>query len=137
MQYSTYLGGAAIDIVHDLGLDSAGILYLCGQTNSTDFWVSPNALFPERVATSGFLVSFNPDLRLFVYSTFIPSDQWAIAREIDVVSPGRLWVSGEVSDVATFPTTDDALQPRGGGFDDGFFSLWDLSENQLVYSSFL
>jgi hypothetical protein len=44
--YSTYLGGTDTDFGNDLGLDSAGNVYVTGVTRSADFPITPGAFDP-------------------------------------------------------------------------------------------
>ncbi|MDD5089137.1 MAG: T9SS type A sorting domain-containing protein [bacterium] len=137
LEYSTYIGGITTDIIYEMQMDTEGILYLCGDTNSDDFPVTADALFPSAGVSGGFLAVFDPSVSTIRYSTCIPSDSYTIPWDIELVAPGWLWIAGFTETGDLFPVTEDAVQPLGGGGRDGFFSLWDLNENRLVYSSFL
>jgi len=52
--YSSYLGGINTDVGYDIGLDSAGNVYVAGSTTSPDFPVTPTAF--------GRVFKGNPDL---------------------------------------------------------------------------
>ncbi|MDD5088202.1 MAG: T9SS type A sorting domain-containing protein [bacterium] len=118
-------------------MDTEGIIYLCGTTGSADFPVTEDALYPDVVDNGGFLMVFDPTVPTFRYSTCIPSTNVTIPVDMEIIAPGRIWIAGYTQTGEIFPVTEDALQPVGGGGRDGFFSQWDLNENQLVYSSFL
>jgi len=40
--YSTYLSGSGVDTMSGLTIDSSGLIYVIGTTNSTDFPIAPS-----------------------------------------------------------------------------------------------
>ncbi|MDD5088046.1 MAG: T9SS type A sorting domain-containing protein [bacterium] len=141
LEFGSYLGGEQSDGVIDLDMDSLGYIYLCGETLSEDFPITPDALFPEPIAIAyGFLTVIGPAMSDLIYSTYIPGDQMTQALDIRLLSPGRLWISGYTR-ATDFPVTPDAFQGDIGTdtarWGDGFFMRWDLNENELEYSSYL
>ncbi|MDD5089105.1 MAG: T9SS type A sorting domain-containing protein, partial [bacterium] len=142
LEFGSYLGGERQDGVLDIEVDSLGHIYLCGGTLSEDFPITPDALFPERIAvvTYGFLSVFDSSMLELTYSTYIPADALTQARDIRLLSSGRLWISGYTR-ATDFPVTPDAFQGDIGTdtarWGDGFFMRWNLNENELEYSSYL
>ena len=43
LAYSTFMGGKNLDVILSAAVDSVGMVYLGGYTNSTDFFVTPGA----------------------------------------------------------------------------------------------
>jgi len=69
---ATYLDGSGIDAVRSIAVDSAGNLYVSGDTNSNDFPTTQNALQTTLgSAQNGFLTKLNSTLSALVYSTYL------------------------------------------------------------------
>jgi hypothetical protein len=137
------LGAGGGDHVYDLAQDSqSGEVYLCGEVRSptTGFPITANALFPIATDISSFVSIFDPADNTLTYSTFFPASQNIGNPTIHTILPvgdRQIWISG-VAWGNSLILTDDAIQDSfGGGESDGFYSLLDLRENQLVYSSYL
>jgi hypothetical protein len=59
--YSTYLGGAAVDVAFVMAVDSAGNAYIIGRTYSTNFPVTPGSFQATlRGATNAVVYKFSP-----------------------------------------------------------------------------
>jgi hypothetical protein len=73
--YSTYLGGSGFDRGNDIAVDTAGVVYVVGQTQSADF---PTA-HPLQPMLSGvgdvFVAKLMADGAALVYSTYL-GGQW-------------------------------------------------------------
>jgi hypothetical protein len=123
--YATYLGGNGTDDVRGLALDSAGNLWLAGNTFAADFPTTPGALQSECFLNevtgscpySGFVIKLAPDGRSILYSTFVDSANEA----------GQTFVTGLALDandnayVLAFTNGDDhpvpgAVQPQRNTF---------------------
>ena len=135
LEFSSYLGGSAMDLPDQLAVDSSGYVYVAGATASTDFPVTPNALFPQPTSTSNaFLAVFDPLNSRLYYSTYFPGRNVS-PSELTVSGLQRVWLCGDVAG-GGLPITADAIQPDTNSYDDGFFSCLDLQANRLVYSSY-
>jgi len=103
--FSTYFGGEnEEDRDARLALDSAGHLYLCGRTLSTNFPVTPNAFQTNHVVLpelgenwDGFIAKFLPDGSGLVYSTYLghATDDSALAIAAD--AKGSAYVTGAIT----------------------------------------
>ncbi|HEY3296140.1 MAG TPA: hypothetical protein VGL38_11945, partial [bacterium] len=136
LEFSSYLGGSGMDEVHDITTDSSGLVYLSGETQSPDFVVTTNALFPQMNGLmNGFLAVFDPQTSALNYSTFFPAH---IIDQVCLTVGGvqEVWLSGEVWG-AGLPTTADALQAELHGSNDGFFAHINLQADSLLYCSYL
>src|SRR5580704_2421947 len=58
LSYSTYLGGDGEDIVHAVVADSAGNVYLAGETTSSNFPVTLGAFQTKRGNSPGVIFGF-------------------------------------------------------------------------------
>ncbi len=114
--YSTYLGGSKDDFANHLALDSAGNVYVGGETNSLDF-PTQNPLQPNFGGgpRDAFVAKLNPDGSALVYSTYLGGSRVDSAYGIAVDSTGNAYVAGP-TDSTNFPTKN-AFQPnyKGGG----------------------
>lgn len=116
--YSTYLGGAGIDVANCIAVDQSGNAYVTGRTSSADFPTTPGALQPAISVRAGtldyaaFVTKVNSDGSQLVYSTFLGDS--SIGNGIAVDASGNAYVTGE-ADSDTFPIVN-ALQSklRGG-----------------------
>jgi hypothetical protein len=145
LTFSTFLGGASLDVGNAIALDSAGNAFITGRTESTNFPVK-NAFQPGCSGACGFVSKLNTSGRL-VYSTFLGSGGGsgfgtpAGGTGITVTLGGEAYVTGEPG--PNFPLTQNAFQrivgpnlfenPRSGSIFITKFS----SAGQLIYSSFL
>lgn len=134
LEYSTYLGGSAIDAVRGVAADAAGHAYVTGFTLSQDFPVAA-AWQPHNAGDAdAFVVKLSPSGDALVYSTFLGGRAGDQAYQIAVGEEGDAWVVG-VAGSSIFPSVD-AFQPRFGGVTDAFVVRLNAAGG-LVSSSFL
>ena len=100
--WSTYLGGADIDLPSSLALDRDGNVYVTGRTASSDFPTTPGAFQTTLRGTlcqrqvpchDAFVTKLSPDGRL-VYSTLLGGSANEEGVGIAVDRRGRAWVTG-------------------------------------------
>ena len=115
--YSTYLGGASLDLAFDLALDAMGSAYVVGYTFSRNFPVTPNAFQPAHGGGDQdvFVTKLNPVGAALVYSTYLGGNNLDLGYGIAVDAAGRAAVTGETFST-NFPLTTDALPLSGGIF---------------------
>ena len=122
--YSTFLGGSGNDIsVGGLSLNSAGMAFVAGSTNSADFPATPNA-FKKTLpagATNAFVTVLQPSGNSLYYSTLLGGSKRTIGGPIFVDPAWNAWVAGNTQDT-DFPVTPDAFQPGMKGESDAFFA---------------
>lgn len=124
VMYSTYLGGLQNDIGTGIAVDSAGIIYVAGATDSYDFPVTSDAYKKAMSGDGGvgnyvpvgdgFLTVIDPNSSTLVYGTYFGGtlDDWFSGLAFD--SAGNLWtVGGTLS--TNFPVTSNAAQKTYGG----------------------
>jgi hypothetical protein len=135
LEFGSYLGGSEYDVIMQLAVDSAGDVYVCGNTQSPDFPVTPNALYPELTeAADGFISVFNPQTSQLSYSSFFPglTEVTGLTLEND----SRIWIYGGVWS-GNLPVTPAAFQSEIHGAQDAFFAHLDLESNELLYCTYL
>jgi hypothetical protein len=136
--YSTYIGGAEMEIGGGLAVDPAGNAYLTGGTDSSDFPATPGTL--QIVAdpnNTGFVTKLNATGSALIYSTLLQGQAMAIA----LTPTGNAWVTGATTSL-NFPTTPDAYQRffhAGGTYvsADGFITELNATGSTVFYSTYL
>jgi uncharacterized repeat protein (TIGR01451 family) len=121
--YSTFLGGSNDDTITDISLNNAGMAFVTGFTNSTDFPTTASAFkksIPAGVVNS-FVTALQPDGKSLYYSTLLGGSHSTKAGSIVVDPAWNAWVGGNTSDT-DYPVTPDAFQPGMKGESDGFFA---------------
>jgi uncharacterized protein (TIGR03437 family) len=123
--YSTYLGGAANDVAFAVTVDSGGLIYVTGSTDSQNFPVTQNAVQstfhgdggqePYLFWGDGFLSVIDPNSKMLVYSTYFGGslDDRFLGLALD--PSGNIWLAGNTisTDLAV---TSKADQAAFGGY---------------------
>ncbi len=126
--YSTLLGGSGLEDLHAIQVNSAGMAFVAGGTQSADFPVTANA-FQKTAAPAGgeiaFVTALQPAGNALFYSSFLGGTSNAqtatIANAIFVDPAFNAWAAGSTG-ATDFPVTANAFQPGRKGNTDGFFS---------------
>ena len=121
--YSTFLGGSGDDTTRDINVNSAGMAFVIGSTNSTNFPTTASAFkksIPAGV-TNAFVTALQPSGKSLYYSTLLGGSKNTIGAAVAVDPAWNAWVGGSTSDF-DFPVTPNAFQPDLKGSSDGFFA---------------
>jgi hypothetical protein len=141
--YSTYLGGSDMDFGWAIVVDDVGNVYVTGETYSTDFPTTTNAIQPgygggewdvfvTQIISAGGVYTYG-------YSSYLGGSDADYGYGIAVDGAGNIYVTGW-TDSTDFPTTTNAIQPGYGGGE------WDEFVTQIIstggvytygYSSYL
>ncbi|HZL25415.1 MAG TPA: Ig-like domain repeat protein [Acidobacteriaceae bacterium] len=165
LSYLTYLGGTANDTITGMTVDSAGSVYVIGNTSSTDFPVkgayqstNPETLNPTYPLAI-FVSKFNATGTTLVYSTYLGASEYTYSAGIAVDTGGNAYVTGYTS-YGDYPVTAGAYQTIcgannvvpagsstgvrvnaciGNGQEDtgGVLTKLDPTGSKLVYSTYL
>jgi uncharacterized protein (TIGR03437 family) len=131
LSYASYLAGSGTDHIgwtldngpngtsQGLAVDSAGSVYVAGDTYSIDFPMTKNpykSAPPAKVTgvppgqwPSAFVTKFSPDGSALVYSTYLGGNGYDYIYAIAVDSNGNAYVTGQ-TDSPDFPVTAGAYQ---------------------------
>jgi hypothetical protein len=116
--YSTYIGGAGIDIGNAIAVDATGSAYITGTTSSANFpTIGPNSSgSPVGGGATAFVVKLLPDGSGAKYSTFLGGEEdlsnnapFDGGNGLVVNAIGDAYVTGTTCST-NFPTTAGALQ---------------------------
>jgi hypothetical protein len=145
--YSTYLGGSHGTLGDEgasgIALDSPGNAYVTGQTDSSDFPITPGAFQTTLLGSqTAFVSKLNGSGSALVYSTYLGgnSADWGIGIAVDLA--GNAYLTGGTNS-SDFPTTAGAFQTTlsmggdGDAFVDAFVAKLNSSGSGLVYSTYL
>jgi hypothetical protein len=149
--YSTFLGGEHSDIANAVAVDSAGSVYVTGETDSTMFPLrnpfdptigggTCGFGFPCRDA---FVAKLNPAGTKLAYATYLGGNSDDMGLGIAVDAEGSAYVTGNTSST-NFPT-QNAIQPAFGGgtcsetgcIGDAFVTKLGPTGTSPVYSTYL
>jgi len=143
--YSTYLGGSGNDYGYGLAVDSAGDVYVTGQTLSPTFPTTPGAFQticqrPCSAHGNAFVTKLNATGSALVYSTYLGGSGTDWGGSIALDKAGNAYVTGGTAS-ADFPTTPSALQivcgDVGCALGDAFVTKLNAAGSALVYSTYL
>jgi hypothetical protein len=125
--YSTYVGGGGVDVARAIAVDTSGMAYITGSTNSTD-WVCTNSC-PSSFqgaygggATDAFIVkigNLTGSIFPLTYFTYLGGNGDDIGNDIKVDSSQGAHVVGSTTST-NFPTTINTLQSVYGLGGDAF-----------------
>jgi subtilase family serine protease len=137
LAYSTFLGGGRWDNAFGIAVDAAGSAYVTGQTNSTDFPVTPGALRDYMMGgADGFVTKFDPTGATLAYSTFLGGSTFTDrGQAVAVNSLGEAFVTGLTYSV-DFPLTQDAFDTRLN-LVEGFITQLNASGSGILYSTYI
>ena len=138
LTYSSFVGGSSNDFANGIALDSAGNIYITGQTFSTDFPAVGAFQTGLSGTASAFVTKLTASGTSIVYSTYIGGTKGSTgARGIAVDAAGSAYVTG-ITTSTGYPVTSGAYQTtRGTSTNAGFVTKLTPQGNALAYSTFV
>jgi len=155
--YSTYYGGASVDLPHAMMVNEQDELIVVGTSTSSDLPVTPGCYDNTyNNARDIFIAHFNNNGTGLIGATYIGSASVAEPNaftwtgtttavtsqnitsplELNVDAAGNIWVVGNTPS-STFPVTANALQATSGGAMDAILFKMDPACSTLMYSTYL
>ena len=132
------LTGSGIDGAFGVSVDDTGIITVTGQTDSSDFPVTADAL-QDTIAGSadGFLIQLEPGFEM-IYGTYLGGSGEESITDLAVDKKGGIVVCGYTAS-DDFPVTEGAFQEEfaGGALDAFVARIEPGSETALTYSTYL
>jgi Beta-propeller repeat len=145
--FSTFIGGAGEDRAWGVAVDRAGSPYLAGESDSTDFPTTTNAMQRSyKGETDAFVTKFDTMGTRILYSTYLGGSGYDSCGydggDITIDQDGNAWVVG-VTFSSDFPTASAIQAAYGGGNrddftdGDGFVSVINPNGSLLLLSSYV
>ncbi len=140
--YSTYLVGCSYDYPNAIAVDESGRAYVTGETNSTDFPVTPGAFQTTHGGGTydAFITSVDTLLtgpQSLVYSTFLGGKGDDDASSITLDANGNVYLTGNTTS-DDFPTYKPFQATRNSQYRaDAFVTELDSQGKTLVFSTYL
>ncbi|MBI3622118.1 MAG: SBBP repeat-containing protein [Nitrospirae bacterium] len=139
--YWTYLGGDGADVGRAVTVDTNVRAYVTGETDSTTFPVTADALQPDKNGNpqagnlDAFIARVDSSGKNLDYSTYLGGSEDDVGHGIALSPEDFIYVTGETASAADFPTLNTAQNGYGGGAHDAFVTR--LEPNwQLNYSTY-
>ena len=138
--YSTYLGGDNDDYAYAVALDSAGKIYLTGET-AANYPITAGAFQTNHKSIDAFVSILNPSLSgsaSLVYSSYLGGGSTEAGLGIGVDVSGRVFVAGQTNS-SDFRVTAGAYQTARSGGVDAFMVAIDplgTGTGDLAYGSY-
>jgi PKD repeat protein len=136
--YSSYFGGSSSEEIHRVRLDSAGNIYIAGQTTSADLPVQNANQGSRGGSTDAFVTKLNPEGTAVLYSSYLGGSGNEAAQGLSVDGAGNIYLSGGTKST-DFPL-QSPIQTAVNDTTAGFVTKLNPSNppgSQLVYSTYL
>jgi uncharacterized protein (TIGR03437 family) len=92
--FSTYLGGNGYDLGNGIAVDTAGAVYVAGQTGSTDFPVQSAYQSVNRGGLDAFVTKLLPAGNALVYSTYLGGNGDDATTYLAIDAVGAAYIPG-------------------------------------------
>jgi hypothetical protein len=132
--FSTYLGGAGVDIGSGIAVDSEGI-YITGYTDSKDFPSRDHRTGSGPKGGDAFVTKLGPANGFLYYTYFLGGSSLEHGYAISVDSSHAAYVAG-ITYSNDFPTTG-GIQPTFGGVRDAFVAKVNPLGYYLDWSTYM
>jgi hypothetical protein len=139
--YSTYFGGTGNDVARSIAVDSSGVVYVCGYTDSSNFPVTGGAFSASYSgASDAFLIKFDPNANNLIYSTFVGGSGFEEFKRVLLLANGQVALAGYTTS-DDYDITQNAYQPvLGTTSGNAVLTVLNLNAQGpagLVYSTYL
>jgi len=135
LSFATFLGGTGDDFGLAIGVDSAGTVYVAGDTTSTDFPQSADAVQPSSQGGefTSFLAILNQTGTVLNYGTYFGGGVHETAYGLTVGAPGQIFLAGYTAST-DFPVTPGVLQLSSNGKEDAFVASFSGVSSPCSYA---
>jgi Beta-propeller repeat len=130
--FSTYLGGPAFDAIYAVTADSAGNIYVTGETDSGSL---TGGAEPTRSSYDAWVAKLNGSGSQLLYLAYLGGSGNDSGRGVAVDASGNAYVTG-ITASSDFPTTSGAFSTVFTGTQEAFVSKLSPT-GQIQYSTYL
>jgi hypothetical protein len=118
-------------------VDGSGVVTVYGDTESTNFPVSPGALQAALAGASDlFLTRLDPTASTPVFSTYLGGSDAEFSGGMAVDSNGNIHLAGNTAST-DFKVSSDAYQPQVAGDFDAFYVRLDPAAKGIQYATYI
>ena len=136
VNYATLLGGSNEDLGNAIVVDVSGLVYVTGQTASTDFPATTGDTIYNGGTYDAFVAKLSADGSTVNYATFLGGSGDDRGSDIAVDTSGSSYVTGQTA--AGFPATSGAYDTSfNEGTSDAFVVKLNSAGSALTYASYL
>ena len=135
LNFSTFLGGSALEMGNGISVDASGCAYVAGRTASSDFPTQSAYDATSNGSDDAFVTKFSSTGDALVYSTFLGGTGQDLAVSVAVDNTGCAYLAGQTYS----PDFPDPNAYDGGlnGATDAFVTKFSAAGDALVYSTYL
>ena len=135
--FSTYIcGSAAADAVRGAAVDSAGNVTITGNTTSTTFPTTTNAIQAQNAGgMDAFVTQLNAAGTTLVYSTYLGGNGADEAYGVALDALGNAYITGKTAS-SNFPAVNPTQSQLGGGTD-AFLTKINPAGSDIVFSTWI
>jgi hypothetical protein len=136
--YSTYIGGSGNEGRGGIAVDTAGDVYVVGETRSTNFPTTPGAYQTVNRSSqnNAFVTKLNPFGNALIYSTYLGGNGFDSANAVAIDSGGNAYVAGQTAGFSNFPVLN-AYQSSPTSYYMAFVTKLNADGTSLLYSTVL
>jgi Beta-propeller repeat len=132
LNFGTYLGGASYDAIYAIATDSAGNVYVAGETSSGSI---PGGQQPARSSRDAWVAKLNSSGSTLLYLVYLGGTGNDSGRGVAVDASGNAYITG-ITASTNFPTTSGAFSSTIAGLQEAFVTKLS-SIGQIEYSTYL
>ena len=132
LNFSTYLGGASYDAIYAIAADSAGNVYVAGETSSGSI---PGGPLPARLSRDAWVAKLNSSGSKLLYLVYLGGGANDSGRGVAVDASGNAYITG-ITASTNFPVTSGAFSTTLAGLQEAFVTKLS-SIGQIEYSTYL
>ncbi|HSD82287.1 MAG TPA: SBBP repeat-containing protein, partial [Anaerolineae bacterium] len=129
--YGTYLGALSNDIIHDIGLDTAGNIYVTGWTYNHNLGGFPNT---RKGSNDAYVAKLNAAGTAWQWVTYLGGGQDDKGYGLTLDGNSAVWVTGYTNST-DFPVTVNALQSTLAGGYDVMLTRLNAATGAVTYST--
>ncbi len=136
VDYSTFIGGSAGDVVNGIAVDDVGNSFIVGSTASANFPLVAGSFDTVVQGSDAFVSKLNPSGTAFDYSTVIGGAAGESGSAIALDQNGSAYICGSTGSV-DFPRTPGCLDELYNPPSENYVTKIAIDGRSLIYSTFM